>query len=272
MRGRKNIPLAAGQYQRILQNPLYYGVFRYNGETYEGTHEPIITKKLFDQCQVVMARRGKPKIAKREFVFRGFIRCGECGRMITAETQKGYTYYHCTKRQTNCTQKYVREEELATQIRSILQKVSLCDDWTTKILRELEKDRQSDVQSSRPQQQNLESQIVAMDNKINKLIDIYLEGSLSLEEYQQKKKAFINEKKDLQERMKDFAAGGDNWFERAKDFVTDLNRISCVLRDGDLASQREYLEKIGSNFIIKRAPAKFLVGRYLPTLSIQRPL
>ena len=257
MRGRKNIPLAAGQYQRILQNPLYYGVFRYNGETYEGTHEPIITKKLFDQCQVVMARRGKPKIAKREFVFRGFIRCGECGRMITAETQKGYTYYHCTKRQTNCTQKYVREEELATQIRSILQKVSLCDDWTTKILRELEKDRQSDVQSSRPQQQNLESQIVAMDNKINKLIDIYLEGSLSLEEYQQKKKAFINEKKDLQERMKDFAAGGDNWFERAKDFVTDLNRISCVLRDGDLASQREYLEKIGSNFILKERRLNF---------------
>jgi hypothetical protein len=124
-------------------------------------------------------------------------------------------------------------------------------------LKELEKDKARDVQSSRPQQQNLEAQIVAMDSKINKLIDIYLEGSLSLEEYQQKKKAFINEKKDLQERMKDFAAGGDNWFERAKDFVTDLNRISCVLRDGDLASQREYLEKIGSNFILKERRLNF---------------
>jgi len=133
----------------------------------------------------------------------------------------------------------------------------LCDDWTTKILRELENDKARNVQSSRPQQQNLETQIVAMDGKINKLIDIYLEGSLSLEEYQRKKEAYLNEKKDLQERVKDFAAGGDNWFERAKDFVTDLNKVSCVLQEGNLESQREILEKIGSNFILKERRLNF---------------
>ena len=251
MRGRKDHPLSASQYQHILQNPLYYGVFRYNGESYEGTHEPIITKKLFDQCQEVMARRGKPKKTERHFVLRGLMRCGECGGMITAELQKGYTYYRCTKRIAKCSQKYTREELLATQIKSILQKVSLCDDWTTKILKELDKERQSDVQSSRPQQQNLEERIIDIDRRINRLIDVYLEGSLSLEEYQRKKEALINEKKDLQEKLKDFAAGGDNWFERAKDFVTDLNRVSYALKEGNLESQREYLEKIGSNFILK---------------------
>ncbi len=251
MRGRKNHTLSASQYQHILQNPLYYGVFRYNGEPYEGTHEPIITKKLFDRCQEVMAGRAKPKKVKHPFALRGLMRCGECGRMITAELQKGYIYYRCTKRQRACFQKYTREEILATQIQSILQKVSLCDDWTTKVLRELEKDRQSDVQSSRPQQQNLDAQIVAIDSKINKLIDIYLEGSLSLEEYQRKKEALINEKKNLQERLKDFAAGGDNWFERAKDFVTTLNRIHYVVVEGNLESQKEFLEKIGSNFILR---------------------
>ena len=139
----------------------------------------------------------------------------------------------------------------------ICQKVSLCDDWTTKILSELEKDKARDVQSSRPQQQNLEAQIVAMDGKINKLIDIYLEGSLSLEEYQRKKEGYLNAKKDLQERLKDFAAGGDNWFERAKDFVTDLNRVSYALKEGNLESQREILEKIGSNFILKERRLNF---------------
>ena len=256
-RSKKGRPLSASQYQRILQNPVYYGVFRYNGEPYEGTHEPIITKKLFDQCQVVMAQRGKPKIAQRQFVLRGLMRCGECGRMVTAETQKGHTYYHCTKRLTNCTQKYVREEELATQIQAILQKVSLCDDWTTKILRELEKDKAHEVQSSRPQQQNLEAQITDTDRKVSRLIDVYLEGSLSLEEYQHKKESLINEKKDLQQTLKDFAAGGDNWFERAKDFVTDLNRVSYALQEGNLEPQREILEKIGSNFILKERRLNF---------------
>ncbi len=156
MTGRKDKSLSRSQYQTILKNPLYYGVFRYKEELYDGTHQPIITKKLFDRCQEVMHKRGKPKKQIKQFVFKELmIRCGECGRMITAETQKGHNYYHCTKRLTFCRQKYIREEELAKQVKRYIQKVSLCDDWTKKILRELEKDKFKDVQSSRPHQQNL---------------------------------------------------------------------------------------------------------------------
>jgi DNA invertase Pin-like site-specific DNA recombinase len=35
----------------ILKNPFYIGLFRYAGEIYEGKHEPIIAKKLFDRAQ-----------------------------------------------------------------------------------------------------------------------------------------------------------------------------------------------------------------------------
>jgi len=251
MRGRKGKPLSATQYQYILKNPLYYGVFRYNGEVYEGTHEPIITKKLFEKCQEVMKGRSKPKKAKNSFALRGLMRCGECGRMITAEIQKGHTYYRCTKRLTKCGQKYIREEKLAIQVCSIFQKVSLCDDWTAKILRELEKDKNEAVQSSRPPRQKIAQRITDIDSKVSKLIDLYLEGNLSLEEYQKKKEDLLNKKKDLQEQSQFFDGRDNNWFERAKDFVTDLNKASYVLREGNLEIQREYLEKIGSNFILQ---------------------
>ncbi len=250
--GRRNKPLSRSQYQTILKNPLYYGVFRYKGETYEGTHEPIITKKLFDRCQEVMRMRGRHKEKQTtKFVLRGLMRCGECSRMITAELQKGHVYYRCTKRLTNCKQKYVREEELAAQIKKFIQKVSLCADWTKKILEQLEKDKNSAVQSSLPQQQNLQNKITEVDNKINKLIDIYLEGTITLEEYQRKKESFINEKKVLQENLKDFAAGANNWFEPAKEFVTLLNSAHCAMEERNLESQKEFLKKIGSNFILK---------------------
>jgi site-specific DNA recombinase len=255
--GRKDKPLSISQYQTMLKNPLYYGVFRYKGEVYEGTHQPIITKKLFDKCQEVMRMRGKPAKEEKKFVLRRLMRCGECGRMITAELQKGHVYYRCTKRLTNCQQKYVREEELAAQIEGFIQKVSLCDDWTKKILEQLEKDKNSGVQSSLPQQQNLEVEIKEIDARISKLIDVYLEGSLTLEEYQAKKEAFINEKKKLQESARDFAAGSNNWFEPARDFVTLLNSAHCAVEEGNLESQKEFLEKIGSNFILKERHLNF---------------
>ena len=261
LQGRKGRPLSRSQYQTMLKNPLYYGVFRFKGEVYEGTHQPIITKKLFDRCQEVMRLRGKHKEPQTErFVLRGLMRCGECGRMITAELQKGHVYYHCTKRLTNCNQKYVREEELAAQIGEFIQTVSLSDEWTKRIIEELERDRNTSLHSSIPQQQNQEAKVKEVDDKISKLIDIYLTGTITLEEYQRKKEDFINQKQELQESARDFAAGSTNWFEPAKNFVTSLNRAEYAVREGNLGLQREFLEKIGSNYILKERRLVFSSG------------
>ena len=72
-----------------------------------------------------MKNRGhiKTRKAEKTFPFRGFLTCGECGCMITAETQKGHNYYRCAKKKNTCSQKYVREELLLEQIKSFFQKV-----------------------------------------------------------------------------------------------------------------------------------------------------
>src|SRR3989338_8580824 len=65
---------------RILSNPFYYGHFKYGGELYEGKHEPIIAKKLFDQVQEVLKQRGRVRIHEKNQpqVFCGLLRCGTC--------------------------------------------------------------------------------------------------------------------------------------------------------------------------------------------------
>src|SRR3989338_7638056 len=96
----------------ILSNPFYYGHFRYAGEIHEGKHQPVVSKKIFDKVQEVLKQRGKPKTkGKVEKPLVGLLRCNECGRMITAEIQKGHTYYRCTKKNIVCNQPYVRGEE-----------------------------------------------------------------------------------------------------------------------------------------------------------------
>ena len=45
----------------MLKNPFYYGHFRYAGEVHEGKHQPVISKQLFDQVQVILDRKGKPQ-------------------------------------------------------------------------------------------------------------------------------------------------------------------------------------------------------------------
>ena len=45
---RKKNMLSVSNIQSILSNSFYYGVFKYNGELYDGKHEPMISKKLFE--------------------------------------------------------------------------------------------------------------------------------------------------------------------------------------------------------------------------------
>ena len=53
------------------------------------------------------------------------------------------------------------------------------------------------------------------------------------------------------------ADGSNSWFEPARDFVTSLNRAEYAVKEGNLESQKEFLEKIGSNFILKERRLNF---------------
>ena len=78
---RKGKAIAVSKIQTMLKNPFYYGLFVFKGETYQGNHEPIISKQLFEKCQRVMRERGKPQAKSlKPYAFRGVFKCGECGR------------------------------------------------------------------------------------------------------------------------------------------------------------------------------------------------
>lgn len=97
----------------LLQNPIYYGVFEWKGETYRGTHEPIISKELFDDVQIAIEGRSrKTRVNQRHFAFGGLVTCA-CGKQFTGELKKGkYVYYRCNGRK-DCGTPYMPEAKMA---------------------------------------------------------------------------------------------------------------------------------------------------------------
>ncbi len=256
--GRKHKKLSISNYQYLLKNPFYYGVIRYKEELYEGKHEPIITKKLFDKVQEVMKSKSRPNRKKlKYFVFRGFIHCGECGCLITAETQKEHNYYHCTKRKTKCSQKYIREEELAQQISQHIQKVSLPDDWVKKMVAELKKEKEETNQSSASFAQKMEKEIITIDEKLERLTSAYLENALTLVEYQKIKNNLIEEKQALKDKKASFEQKRNNWFEPAIEFLKELKYTGILAKSGNLENLKDFLQKCGSNFVLENQKLAF---------------
>lgn len=144
----------------ILSNPFYIGLFKYGGEIHEGKHEPIISKKLFDEAQEMLKKRGQPerKPQNKPQPFCGLISCASCGMMITAENktkrQKNgnihhYVYYRCTKKSKTqkCSELSLRSEEVDKQLSSLIQKVSLPKDWAEELNRLALQDHGKSAQS-----------------------------------------------------------------------------------------------------------------------------
>jgi len=221
----------------------------YNGEIFEGKHEPIITKKLFDSVQEVMMRKSKPHSkGLKPFLYRGFFRCGECGCFITTETQKGHNYLRCTKRKNPCSQKYTREEIITSEIQKEIKKVSLPDDWAKWMIAENAKDRQSEVQSSTLFADNTKAEISLLDSKIEKLMTAYLESALSLEEYRDAKSALVVSKQFLKEKLSAFEQKANNRFELTEKFL----KFNVELANEEVNGEKiRLLQKVGSNFEIK---------------------
>ena len=129
LRSQTGKSITPGMIHFILKNPFYYGVFKYKDELHEGKHEPIITKKLFDQAQEMLKKRGRSHEKKiHNYIFTNFMNCGACGCSITAEKHKRHIYYRCTKKKGPCAERYLREEELTEQLTREVQKVSCLPD------------------------------------------------------------------------------------------------------------------------------------------------
>ena len=252
LRSYKGNVLAVSCVQRMLSKSFYYGLFEFNGETHQGTHEPIISKKLFDKCREVMKDRGHIKIRKAEktFPFRGLLACGECGCAITAETQKGHNYYRCTKKKNPCSQKYVREELLTEQVKSFLQKVSLSSQDTEKVLRELNKDEQKAKAGSHVVVENLKNELVDIEAKLDKLLSAYLDEIISAGEYTEQKQKLLSHKVDLQEEIREIEDKGMSWLEPARAWVKSLNQADKLLSSGNKSEMTTFLKQIGSNHIL----------------------
>jgi len=191
--------LVIARIDHMIRNPFYYGVFNHKGELYQGSHEPIISKKLFDKVQRIVQARGKPRKAKEieAFAFRGIFTCGECGRMVTTDKKikpsgRTYIYYRCTKKNRVCHQKYLEEKELVLQLNELFREVSIRESWKEQMLKKWEQEYKEASTSSSSSAVPLKQELETLEEKQMLLLDTYLDKTITNEEYTETKKKILN--------------------------------------------------------------------------------
>ncbi len=255
---RNGTPLSNCAIAGILSSRVYLGLVKHHGEWYDGTFPPILSRDLFESVQAMLKKRSRSRKSKKRhgFPFTGLFRCGECGSMITAQWATGrlggrYRYYRCTKKQGVCTQGYLREDRLVSQIKARLEQIALPDDVTDEMLRMVEKWDAEEKQSSGSQLGQLRESEQSAKQKIATLVSLYLDGDIPKEHYLAKKDELLRAKVAVVEKLSAARAGRKNWIEPLREWILDTKNATLMASSENLNEMCAFVRKVGTNPVME---------------------
>ena len=262
IRTRNGKLLARAHMSKIFANPFYYGHFYYAGEVHEGKHQAIISKEVFDKVQAVINRRWRwsPGEKKREpKPFMGLLRCGECGYGISAEIQKGHTYYRCSKKNKvrRCSQPYIREEALNDEITALLKPFSVPVEWAEYMLSRIKEEKKQDTQSAMKLATQMRAEIEKINLRLKKLLDSFVDELIDRQMFMEKKAELMSLKKTLEEDKNACTAGKATWLEPFQKWILTARNAAEIAVSSSLQQKRVLaLEVFGSNLVLDRKKAR----------------
>lgn len=220
------------QLEHILKNPFYYGVISFMGEIYEGKHEPLITKELFDLTQLAFRKDNKPKhMIAKNFLFAGMIKCSKCGCNLSGEIKKGkYIYYSCTGAKGECEQQhiYIKEETIEKQLIQALSKISITSEhknWISSVLAESFKDEQK---YAKEHINSLNKQKQKLRERIDNIYIDKLDGKISEEFWMDKHNKWTQDLLTIQNNITAYEKANINFIETGTKFLKICNEIVDV--------------------------------------------
>jgi len=260
----KGTPLGKASIKRMLTNRAYLGFVKYKDEWFDGSFAPIISPKLFEAVQRVLAERERPRTRKvrHDFPFTGLFQCGECGSMITAQWATGksggrYRYYRCTKKKGICSQGYLREEDMAAQIKERLQTISVCDAWTSYMLKRVDEMEKEESSASQSVAENLSFKLKVSEEKLDRLVSAFIDGDIPKDIYLTKKDKLMRESLALKQERKDFRHHGKNWVEPLREWILDTKQAAFLSSSDNFSEIAAFVKKVGTNPLVRDKSARF---------------
>ena len=167
----------------MLRNTKYIGLHRGN----PSYCEPIIKKSTFDDVQRKLRINIKafPR-PERAYIFSGLAVCGVCGTRLSASYSKGKRY-RCRRHVG------VRTCQNSTTIAETILEKYLLDNVRAEAARVI-----AEAETEEPPVRDTRKQIAAINGKITRLKDLYVNDLISLDEYKHDREQLISQLQELE--------------------------------------------------------------------------
>lgn len=171
----------------ILENEIYKGDFVHGKRTnhptyYEDVVEPIISKEMWEDCQVQKKKNSKSYQRTLIYLYLQKLKCPKCGRILggkatTKKNGKSYFYYYCN----DCKIEF-KEKIINDYFNQFIAELIEYDEVVNQFFLPMIKQKFDE-----PKEQ-LEKEINNQRNKLERIKKAYINGVFELKEYNEEKK------------------------------------------------------------------------------------
>lgn len=256
----------------ILKNPFYYGEMMVRGTLYPHAYPKLIDKTLFDRCQAIIAGTSVStpietrvqQRAKKPFIFRGLMRCADCGCQIVSDLKKGqYVYLACTKAKGKdvCQAGRIREEVALEVVEHVLSRINIPESLIMKIQERLKSqydDNRSDMLAMAKQ---LQDQFNDVDIRLDRLLNLYLDQSITQETYDKKRLQLLAERESLSRQIMDYTKDDSEFRTSFVTLLQVISRAANTFKSSKVEQKRKILSLVFSNLWLEGRNVRYELNK-----------
>lgn len=186
---------------KIISNEIYKGDYvsgkrSGNSVYYENVVEPLVSKELWENCQVQKKKNSRNYMKTQTYLFLQKLKCPKCGRILAGgathkvKNDKWYFYYRCEDCKNN-----IKENKIEEAIMHILNDVFEYDSVVNEFFLPVLKNKLENPKDE------LEEEIKKLNNKKKRLKEGFVNELFTTEEFKDETEKLDNLTKDLEEKI-----------------------------------------------------------------------
>lgn len=200
----------------------------------------------------VAVRKGKnkqfSKMVKHETIFKGLIKCKNCGCTVTPDPKKGKYIYLKPNRKKGCNCRQINENVANDVVAEVLKSICISTDTLEQYVDSLKNKFNQQTKENLSVLSTLNKKLDNIKSKLSRLNDIYLDEDISKEEYSSIKKDLQTEQVVLEQRIKSVPQNSDEVIITLECLSDVISRLYFIYQSSRIDTKRKILNLVFSNF------------------------
>ena len=265
--------------QNMLQNPYYYGKFRWKGVLHEGKQPRMITEEEFNRAQELLHKKERitrPKSELYPFVFRGMLTCAECGFAVVTErktkkykngSEGVFTYCHCSGKckKFKCPQRniFIREEELIKQVRDELAKYTIDEEFYHIAIEALNEEEDYEISRRDSRTKELNKMLEQHNRYYDNLRKMRYMDKINDETFDKDAKELEAQIADIRRQLDNVQNVAKDWRQVANDVFLFARNAKNLFDNGTLEDKQYVMRTLGVGLKLSGRTIVFTPNKYL---------